>query len=324
MSLRIKLAFVVFGVFALFTVFDLAVQHWVVFPQFVMLERSKACDDLRRCREAIEREVEHVSVYCHDWSAWDDTYKFIVDRNEEYKTANLSTESMESGKRNLDLFIADDGRVVWRQGYDFDAGAELSFDEFAAEQFPADHPLLRHKQNDSVIAGITLTKRGPLLIASRPIVNSKSEGPIRGTLVFARLLSKTVIGQLIKQTRVPMRITPANQVDSATQSEWTAFQSILSDDETILDDRSPDTLLACGRIAGLDGKPAIWISADIPRDIIQRGATTLQYSIASHALTGFFAIALLSLALHQIVIHPLRRFTRHASGIAASGDLGRV
>lgn len=324
MSLRTKLTFVVFGVFALFIVFDLAVQHWIVFPQFVMLERSKASDDLRRCREAIEREIEHLSVYCHDWSAWDDTYKFIMDQNEAYKTANLSQDSMESGKRNFDLFIGESGRVVWRRGYDFEEGAELSFEELSGEQFASDHPLLRHQGVDSVVAGIMLTKRGPLLIASRPIITSKNEGPIRGTLVFARLLSKTVITQMIKQTRVSMRITPANQVDSATQSEWVAFQSILDDDDTVLDDRSPDTLLACGRIGGLDGRPAIWISADIPRDITQRGATTLRYSIASHALTGFFTIALLVLALRQIVIHPLRTFTRHASGIAASGDLGRA
>lgn len=323
MSLRVKLTIVVLCVLGLFTGFDLAVQHWVVYPQFVTLEQAKARDDLRRCREAIEREIEHLSVYCHDWSAWDDTCKFIADQNEEYKKANLSSESMASGKRNLDLFVDTNGRVVHRDAYDFDEETALAIDEFDTEQLASDHPLIQHKSSESVIAGIVLTKHGPLLLASRPIVSSKNEGPIRGTLVFGRLLSKIVVSQLIKQTRVAMRITPANQVDSASPAELSSFAALSSPEEAVINEDNDETLLVAGRVDGLDGQPAIWITADVPRDISARGATTLRYSVISHMVTGFFIVALLILALHQIVIHPLRTFTAHASGIAASGDLGR-
>jgi sensor domain CHASE-containing protein len=89
MSLRSKVVLILLSVFVLYGAVDYAAQRFVIFPGFLDLEREEVQKDLKRCVQAIKREIHHLDSFCHDWSAWDDTYEFAVSRSEDYIKSNL-------------------------------------------------------------------------------------------------------------------------------------------------------------------------------------------------------------------------------------------
>ena len=86
---------------SLYTLVELAVQRTVIMPSFMRLEREQALKDLRRCTEAINRELHHLDTQATDRSAWDDTSNYVADRNESYKKTNLNHESLVNANLNM-------------------------------------------------------------------------------------------------------------------------------------------------------------------------------------------------------------------------------
>lgn len=56
---------------------------------------------------------EDFSSRFRDWSAWDDTYAFIEDRNKHYIESGLATEVLTSANINLVLYIHSSGSIVF-------------------------------------------------------------------------------------------------------------------------------------------------------------------------------------------------------------------
>jgi sensor domain CHASE-containing protein len=57
------------------------IRYSVILPNFYLVEEQNAVKDVRRCSDALMREAEHMQNQAGDWSLWDDTYAYVVDRN---------------------------------------------------------------------------------------------------------------------------------------------------------------------------------------------------------------------------------------------------
>ena len=319
-SLQTRVTVAIVAVLSLFAIASFVVNQHILYPQFVALEREKASDDLVRCREAITREMDHLSTYLNDWSSWDDTYQFVVDHNPEYVESNLGYQSYESAKVNLRLFLDAEGRVIHRGAFDLEAEKPLPLPEFAAEQWPKDHPLLALPESQSVVRTLVLTSAGPMLVASRHILTSQYQGPPRGTLIFGRLLTDDHVARLRAQTRVEFAAIPLtpgvlDDDDQRTLARLPTFDSV--DTQTISDEK----LAVAGVLPDWNHEPALLIRASVARDISARGAATLGHASLSLALAGIVTLFTLVVVLRRIVIAPLADLTDHASRIGDSGDL---
>lgn len=51
---------------------------------FLELEQVDTLENVERIQNAISTEQRYIDRTAHDWACWDDTYKFIKDRNLEY------------------------------------------------------------------------------------------------------------------------------------------------------------------------------------------------------------------------------------------------
>ncbi|GLI13807.1 hypothetical protein MTHERMMSTA1_09330 [Methanosarcina thermophila MST-A1] len=52
--------------------------------KFLELEHEDTLENVERIQNAISTEQKYIDRTAHDWACWDDTYKFIKDRNLEY------------------------------------------------------------------------------------------------------------------------------------------------------------------------------------------------------------------------------------------------
>ena len=121
---------ILMGVFVLCGIAEYAIHHLIIYPSFLALERDEAQKDLERSVQALEREIDHLDSLVHDWSAWDDTYKFVKTPFEDYVWSHPILSSFLENSVNL-IYICDtDGRVIWRKIYDLETAEELHLADF--------------------------------------------------------------------------------------------------------------------------------------------------------------------------------------------------
>ncbi|MBN1762384.1 MAG: histidine kinase, partial [Methanomicrobia archaeon] len=65
------------------------VSQVLLLHSFDKLEEQNTRQNVERVTNALSHEFSQLDTTTYDWAAWDDTYAFIEDRNEEYIASNL-------------------------------------------------------------------------------------------------------------------------------------------------------------------------------------------------------------------------------------------
>jgi two-component system, NtrC family, sensor kinase len=116
MSLKWKVNLILIAGFAMLAATLYAVEQLIVRPSFIALEDAEARDDMSRCVDDIKREVEHLSILCGDWAAWNDAYAFAADKNQEFIKGNLVAESFKNNHLDFLAFLDTQNKPHWRPG----------------------------------------------------------------------------------------------------------------------------------------------------------------------------------------------------------------
>ena len=66
--------------------------------QLALLEQQEVTKEVRETINAISNEQDDLSNTLHDWSYWNDTNQFVLDRNPDYITQNLNEDTLSSFK----------------------------------------------------------------------------------------------------------------------------------------------------------------------------------------------------------------------------------
>ena len=318
MSLKRKFVLTLAVVFAMLAGMTYAVQKGIVFPHFTRLEREEAVKNVNRCVEDISREIEHLSILCQDWAAWNDSYQFMEDGNQEFADANLVTETLVGAKLNLLAFYDVNGDSVWCQLFDVDG--ETFIDDPGFLETIRDNRLLSvHESIGSSRSGVILTSRGPLLVASHPILNSQHEGPSRGSLVMGRFFGDEQVSAVMERTRVGLRLWPLNI--ELPEHERAIIRKVSSTNPNGVVEGSDEYLHAYASYADLNGKPALLLRADLPREITARGTSAMRYAMLTTLLGGGAILLITWAILHRTVVGPLQQVTDHAVALGKNDDL---
>ena len=254
MKLKSKIIIILLVVITSYAALEFGIQRLIIFPSFVALEKDDAKQDIERCVEAIRREVQHLNLFNVDWSAWDDTYKFIEDRNPKFIESNLNYDTFKNPKINLIYFYNSKGKLVWGQVFDLKSGEQISLRDFAVKATPGIQKLLKHDNVKSFITGVLMTEHGPMLISARPIVTSNSEGPIRGTLIMGRFLDDYIIKTLNEQTRVDFKIRSL-QSSSMPADEKDILSRLGTGNPFLIVEQTKNLLNVYTTIPDLEGAP---------------------------------------------------------------------
>ncbi len=320
MSVRAKTSWLVGGVFSAFIGVSHGVQQYIVLPSFAALEQDDAAANQKRCVEAIGREIELLSYHLSDWSSWNDTYEFMVDLNEEYKLANLVPTMYTNNHINLVCFVDNEARVVWSGAYDLATAEPMTIAAFAGTTVHPHHPLLKQSDLTSAVEGVMITEHGPLLVASRRILNNENEGPPRGTLIMGKLLDAEQVAGIAERTHVDMEVL-AIPGAILPQDASDAIAMLVGGAPLVVEEIDQNkTLQLRSTIEGVDGQPALLLTTRIPRDITARGKAAIRIAAISDASAGIAILVLMWIALNKIVVRPLTRLTRHAITVAETDD----
>lgn len=295
----------------------------ILIQSFQNLENKYVMKNTERVFMSLQNEVEHLSHFTDDWAAWDDTYKFVIDRNKEYIHSNLVDSTFVDSNLNLIAYFNTDGEMVYGRVYDPQIGKQQELPETLREQLSSDSAFIRHIGKSGNVKGILKPQQGPaLLIAARPVLTSNGEGPVRGVLVMGRIFDEKVVQHLSEMAIMSIKLHDIKEI-SAQESNTAVYQSL--DLEAPLQVGITDTQIINGYrlLKDVYQQPAYVLEISLPRDIYHHGKASLNYILIMLLTVGLVTIISIIGLMNRLVLNRLMHLGENVSSICDTYDLSK-
>ncbi|XGW00129.1 MAG: CHASE4 domain-containing protein [Leptolyngbya sp. BL-A-14] len=283
-------------------------------------EEQSARQSLQGVLNVLTKDQEAFASRYSDWSAWDDTYTFIQDKNEAYIKSNLIAEQLSNLKVNLALFMNTAGQVVYGTGFELDTKQVKPLPNEVSDSFKRNKLLLDYPIAKGPLTGILLLKEGPMLITSQPILTSAKQGPPRGVLIFGRHINTDTRNNLEKLTRFTIDIQLLNAPNLSRENQL-AHQKLSIQNPVLVSPINEDTLVGYLLLTDVYNQPALILRVELPREIYRQGHRSQQYLMVTIILLGLLFGGVSVLLLERFVLARLTYLSQGVSQIQTKRDL---
>lgn len=287
---------------------------------FTNIENQKVKESLGRLTDIYKFDLDTLSSKISDWSSWDDTYKFIVDKNEAYIQSNLVYSTLVNLKINYMIFVNNDGVMVENIGIDQNTKGRLDGIPTDLENLVATgSALITHPDETSEKSGLIILKEGVLMFVSRPIVTSNGRGPIRGALIFGKYLDDTEVKNLSNLTH--LNVTSILVNGQLTGENLEAFNNLKSGNVEYVKPQSLSVIDGYVLLNDYFDKPAIMLKIEYPRDITNQGYKSVTYFIYGFILSGLVFMLVLEIFLSKVLLERIENLSKEVTKIGGSDSM---
>ena len=337
MSLSSKIALILVGIIGVYAALNDQIQQRIFFERFAEVEQTQALKDVARVEKALQEEVNQLDQLNLRWSHWDDTYDYLADRTSHFEQSNLGATMMKNQGLDL-LFLCDvDGVVVWSRisdpDHSGDAEKSLVLRDFPTGRLYDSHPLLTSDSQRGDVdpttdqpgnhrAGVLLTEYKPLLISARSILDSRSQGPSRGTLITGRFLSDELDRDITEKTEVDFDFWQIDGRHTLENEVSSILDRVTSSPEALVQELNGETLHVYKTFNDFRERPEVLLRANVKRDITATGKSAVEFGLISTIVGGFVLLLVLMSLLKHIVLDPISRLTRHTVEIGQKEAFG--
>jgi sensor domain CHASE-containing protein len=321
MKLRIKTLMMLAVVFTVLFIILTTVTQSLILTSFQELEDQSVERNIQRAVSMFYHEFDSLRKLSYDWSAWNDTYTFVEDRNQVYINANLQDVAFQGIGINVMMFYNTSSDLVFGKTFDPQNENDSSIPQaLLLELAETEHvTILHHNSTTSYFQGIVLIPNNILLIASRPILTSIEEGPIHGTLIMGQFLNEDRIAEISDLIGLTFTIV---RLDSIIPKDYEIARQNLIENKTMFFRPLNDTTIAgYSLINDIHNNPACIIRIEQVREIYQQGVISvwnLIIFLIIIIIIIFIAVIILS---EKFIVAPLKKFTKDILEISTTKDL---
>ena len=284
------------------------------------LERKKMDTNVQRFHNALNNEINQLDSAVGDWSAWNDTYLFISGENNEFPDNNLDNATMANLRTDIMIYINTSGNIVYEKGFDYSERKMINISSSLNNYIYRDSILVNFVDLNSSVKGIILLPEGPILIASRPVITSDRQGPIRGAVIWGRYLDSDELNFLSEIVNLSVSI--ANFNDQAAPADFReAALSIVDDGDAFIQPIDSNYIAGYSTIEDLFGNPVLLVKVTTDRDIYKQGIFTIQYFQVLVIILGIILSCTLITFLNRTLLFRLDDLSKQVLTIGKKSDL---
>ena len=291
-----------------------------VFPPFEAFENRWAKDTLTRVNRLLESDLRALEIMNIEYSAWDDTYDYVLGNMPEYPDENLDPAYWHSISINLMLILDIDGQVLFGYLGDPVNGGEVAFEDVFEGTITSNFTAVSEDGTESLTTGMLNTNMGMIQVVSYPIVNSGGDSPVGGTLVVGQFLTDDRIRELGERTTANVSLVALNSRELPLQVT-DAVQDLKESDSPVnivVDDQS---VHAYELLPDAHGDPNIVLKTSVDRQISQIGTTTVRTATLFIAAASLVFLLAALLLIHLLITRPVRHLTELILGMRQTGNL---
>jgi diguanylate cyclase (GGDEF)-like protein/PAS domain S-box-containing protein len=287
---------------------------------FSAVEENIARRNVERTVNALYNDIETLNMTAGDWAGRDDIYRFIKDRNADYIKTNLAgATSFAVNKLNIMILFDDTGNVVYGKGYDLKDSKELPVSAgLMNEYLKPDSPLVKHLDEDSAVSGIIVLPEGTLLVASRPVITSGRQGPVRGALVMGRYLDAAEIEHLSEITHQDFTIQSIDEKNMPPGFDQTLKD--LAGSPIVIQPVDDDLVAGYTMLKDVFGKPSLMLKTVMPRDVFKQWRISALYGMVFLLATGLVFSVMMLYLLEKHILSRLGNLSSEVNEIGKKGD----
>lgn len=302
MSLRARILLILSAVFVVYAGLDHALQQFVVFRNFRLLEEDGAERDVQRVVQAIQNEIRHLDAIAAEWSVRGDVRGLLRDGSAP------GADVADPKTYGLDLLLVSrlDGSLERLRSEVGEPEAEV-------------RSALATLEGSNRTSGILSVGRASLLVSRKTVPDPGDSERDLGRIVVARVLDGRLVQEIGAQTGIDFDLWPLGSPELPAE-ERALLESIVDSSGPIVRAAGGETLHAYSTLQDLGEAPALLLRANLPRDITGRGAAAVRYGLLSTVFAGLLLMLVLLALLQRTVIRPIGALTEHAVAIGRGED----
>ncbi|HXJ04348.1 MAG TPA: response regulator [Candidatus Acidoferrum sp.] len=297
-------------------------SRYLLVAKFMKLEQVSARAALREVQEALDDELERLDKSNSDLSVYDGTYDYMANPTAKYLHSILGEGPGGTlDQQRIDFLLIEDnnGRIVAMSGFDRTTGKGREVPDSLKGHMTPDDPLLKFARAKGREMGVLLAAEGPMLVASRPIVHTNGEGPVRGVMVTVRYLDGSELARLGARTHLALTVyrfdgdgLPPDFVKARLQLDGPGATTFVPLSGWLMGGYKV--------VPDIYGNPAMIVRAEIPRVIYRQGRTGEIYFLGTMLVIVVGFGLLVQFLLEKSVMSRLGALSSSVGRIALSSN----
>jgi len=290
---------------------------------FVKLEQTSARENVQRVLNALDQDFSAVDRFTYDRAATDETYNSIGSPTNEFVQSLFGTDTTgtpATRRFNFVILMDASGHIVASRSRNIAKNTVIDLPESLQAHLSLEDPLFKYATTSNKVSGVLLLPEGALLVASRGVVRTNGEGPVRGSLLTGRYLeSGGDLRALEKTTNFSLSVRrldgeqlPVDFEEARSHLSVAGATYVRPMNEKLLDGYT--------MLNDIYGKPALILRAEMPRAIYQQGRLSQLYFVGALLIAGIVFGGVILLLLEKSVISRISSLNNNVRSIANSGD----
>jgi signal transduction histidine kinase len=286
---------------------------------FSKIEENEVTQTIMQLHIAATRRYIELDGKLADWSQKNETYEFI--RSQKQNSSNhetlISVDAMRNIGVNYALLLDENGVYITGFGLNLTTLQVISVPEELLTKV-SEKDIWDLKSIDATTNGFIEINDQPMLLASRPILTSEGNGPVRGVLIFARYFDKEEITQLSYLLRLPLTIQSFSDWKTNNPIQTTPLAA------SYVKPLSQQSIAGYDIINDINGQPAFVLGAVSLRTVYSQGLRTISYIDQALILSGIIFSFIIVLILEGSVLNRLSKLTNAMLKLGASDKQSRM
>lgn len=288
---------------ALFITLLLSYLNPMLLEEATDLDREDTLEDLKRVNNNLLSHMDVLRIMTRDWAVWDDTYNYMIDKNEKYFQRNFDQATLENNQVDFYVFIDNEKQLVLQLGYSLEEKKKF---ELESDFYKVFLPLITNQDSVSETR-LVRTANGLAMTSLENIYQSNKEGKSAGVLIMGRLISDYSIEEMSKELSLNLSLKPIAESEADKQHE------VKSVSETLI--------IGSLRLKDYSKQSAYEISFDHKRNFYNEKKETLSQITLYLIATSLFFIILVIFLLNRFILSRVGNLSLQLNQIQERKDI---
>ena len=325
MSITKKTLLVIVTMFAVVIALLFLYFRFFVLNDYGKLEEQHVTNSIEQSKKILDNKISSILTTSWDWSAWNDTYYFISDGNQDYIDSNLMGETYANLDLNSFTLVDNNKNIKYIGLFDLENNTPVEVSDDFKTALLNEEKLVHHISEESEVTGIALLNDIPALIVSVPILKNDNSGPINGALIMARYIDNSISDFISSSVGYPINLY------NIYASDTKKYEKIIENITTSKDPNknieiqylSNNQLSGYSIIKDIYGNPILLLQILLPRDIYQEGVKHINEFYIFTLVIAFLSCLSIFILLRKIILSRITNLNIQTINIGKNRDFAK-
>ncbi|MGQ3891724.1 CHASE4 domain-containing protein [Legionella sp. CNM-4043-24] len=322
MKLLMKIRLMVILTWLLIITIVVAQSYFISLNNIKEIEQKQIAAACMRLNATLQRQKDALNLFAGDWGHWNDTYKFMQKKSNQYIHDNLEIDTAyKQVSLNYILYFDQQGRFYDGRSFDFQSDKAGPVPKELLEKIYDNPALIRHNNVHDDVTGFIDGDPYPILLTSFPITNYDMSAKPNGNLVMGFNYGPRQAKELSDTVRADIEIFTQTQV-SRNPSLKAVFQQ-LADKEYLVQAVDNQINHIFIPLKNLNYQLIGMFRVQMTRTSYMLGLYSIYKSIAVMIFSGLIIFLLFEFLIKRMVLDRLFAFQNALNNITRTQDFNQ-